>query len=89
MAGNSIVKQVKQSIGQAYPVFSWYCIMAGMGIFPDQESLRPPNASEKKFSMAEIDNLLTRSAVNFRDQRELLEAIPPRREDESLQIYFW
>ena len=39
--------------------------------------------------MAEIDNLLTRSAVNFRDQRELLKAIPPRREDESLQIYFW
>ncbi len=70
MAGNSIVKQVKQSIGQAYPVFSWYCIMAGMGIFPDQKSLRPPNASEKKFSMAEIDNLLTRSAVNFRDQKE-------------------
>jgi hypothetical protein len=89
MAGNSIVTPVKQSIGQAYPVFSWYCIMAGMGIFPDQKSLRPPNASEKKFSMAEIDNLLTRSAVNFRHQKELLEAIPPRREDESLQIYFW
>jgi tryptophan 6-halogenase len=89
MAGNSIVKQVKESIGQAYPVFSWYCIMAGMGIFPDQKSLRPPNASEKRFSMAEIDNLLTRSAVNFRAQKELLEAIPPRREEESLQIYFW
>ena len=59
-------------IGQAYPVFSWYCIMAGMGIFPDAKSLRPPNASEKQFSMAEIDNLLTRSAINFRDQGELL-----------------
>ena len=70
MAGNSIVTQVKQSIGQAYPVFSWYCIMAGMGIFPDPEDLRPPTAREKQFSIAEIDNLLTRSAVNFRDQKE-------------------
>ena len=45
MSGNSIVREVKQSIGKAYPVFSWYCIMAGMGIFPYQKDLRPPTAS--------------------------------------------
>src|SRR4030095_12888050 len=89
MAGNSIVPQVKQTVGQAYPTFSWYCIMAGMGIFPDPEALRPPTAREQRFSIAEIDNLLTRSAANFRGQREVLKDIPPRREEESLQIYFW
>ena len=89
MAGNSIVREVKQSIGQAYPVFSWYCIMAGMGIFPYQKDLRPPNTRERQFSMAEIDNLLARSAANFCEQREVLKAIPPRREEESLQIYLW
>jgi 2-polyprenyl-6-methoxyphenol hydroxylase-like FAD-dependent oxidoreductase len=89
MSGNSIAPEVKESIGNAYPVFSWYCIMTGMGIFPDQKDLRPANAGENRYSMAEIDNLLARSAVNFRHQRELLKAIPPRREDESLQIYFW
>lgn len=90
MSGSSIVTEVRtQSLGRAYPVFSWYCIMTGMGIFPDQKDLRPADAGENRYSMAEIDNLLTRSAVNFRDQRELLKAIPPRREDESLQIYFW
>ena len=36
--------------------------------------------------MAEIDNLLARSALNFPDRRELLQAIPPRQKEESLQI---
>ena len=43
----------------------------------------------KKFRMAEIQNLLSRSATNFRDHRTVLQEIPPRRKDESLQLYFW
>ena len=86
MSGNSIVPEVKQSIGKAYPVFSWYCIMSGMGIFPDPKDLQAPNARENRYSMAEIDNLLTQRA-NFRDQRGLLEGDFARRADESLQIY--
>jgi hypothetical protein len=39
--------------------------------------------------MAEIDNLLTRSALNFRPQKDVLAAIPPKPRDEALQIYFW
>jgi len=90
MSGNNIVGEVSAlGSASAYPVFSWYCIMAGMGIFPDAGTLRRANAREAQYSMAEIDNLLARSAGNFRDHRTLLEAIPPRREDESLQIYFW
>ena len=67
MAGNSIAREVKQSIGQAYPVFSWYCIMAGMGISRTRR-MRPPMPG-KRSRMAEIDNLLTRSAANFSTQR--------------------
>ena len=90
MAGRSIVPELRRrGRDQAYPIFSWYCILAGMGIFPDQRDLRPPRAEENRYRMAEIDNLLARSALNFPDQRELLQAIPPRREEESLQIYFW
>jgi 2-polyprenyl-6-methoxyphenol hydroxylase-like FAD-dependent oxidoreductase len=90
MSGAGISAEVrKQTIGKAYPVFSWYCIMAGMGIFPHPPDLRPAGSGEGRYSMAEIDNLLTRSSLNFRDHRQVLEAIPPRREEESLQIYFW
>lgn len=90
MSGNSIVPELRSQGGaNAYPAFSWYCIMAGMGIFPDPQDLRPATAAENRYSMAEIDNLLTRSALNFRDHREVLADIPPRRDEESLQIYFW
>jgi 2-polyprenyl-6-methoxyphenol hydroxylase-like FAD-dependent oxidoreductase len=90
MAGKSIAPGVSQQvIGKGYPVFSWYAIMAGMGIFPDPSDLRPPTAQEARYSMAEIDNLLARSAVNYPDHREALERIAPRRSDPSLQIYFW
>ena len=90
MAGRSIAPDVgRQVIGKGYPVFSWYCIMSGMGIFPDAKELRPATAAENRFSMEEIDNLLQRSAQNFRAQREMLTDIPPRNKERSLQIYFW
>ncbi len=90
MAGKSIAGGVReQAIGKGYPVFSWYSIMAGMGIFPDPDQLRPPTESEARFRMAEIDDLLERSAGNFRDHREVLAQIPPRRAGAALQIYLW
>jgi hypothetical protein len=39
--------------------------------------------------MSDIDNLLDRSELNYRDHREVLENIPPRRKTDSLQVYFW
>jgi len=90
MGGKSIVPGVReQVIGRGYPLFSWYAIMAGMGIFPDADALRPPTPREARYSMAEIDNLLERSVRNFPDHAEALARIAPRRNEESLQIYFW
>ena len=63
--------------------------MAGMGIFPDPRDLRPPTAQEARYNMAEIDNLLERSAATTRPHGSALERIAPRRTDPSLQIYFW
>jgi len=90
MSGNSIAPAVrKQSLGRGYPVFSWYSIMSGMGIFPDAGALRPAAAADKTFGIAEIDNLLERSAANYKDHREVLNSIPPRRSGQTLQVYFW
>ena len=42
MSGRSIAKDVgRQAIGKGYPVFSWYCIMSGMGIFPIRRTCAP------------------------------------------------
>jgi hypothetical protein len=90
LAGKSIVAGVReQVIGKGYPVFSWYSIMAGMGIFPDRGDLRPPTPREERYRMSRIDNLLDRSAANFPDHRSALAAIAPRRTDDTLQIYLW
>jgi hypothetical protein len=90
MAGKSIAPAVGQQVlGKGYPVFSWYSIMAGMGIFPDSHELRSPTAQEARYSMAEIDNLLERSSANYPDHRDALGSIAPRRTDPALQIYFW
>jgi hypothetical protein len=88
LSGRGIVNEVaRQEIGYGYPVMSWYSIMAGMGCFPPQ--LRPPTAADSAFNVTEIENLVKRSAMNFRPQREVLQAIPPRVSEDALQIYFW
>lgn len=90
MSGKSIIADVNQrKIGRGYPVFSWFCIMSGMGIFPDKASLRDPAPNEAPYKMTQIDNLLQRAALNFRKHREVLADIPPKAREDSLQIYFW
>ena len=90
MSGESIVSDInKGTLGRGYPVFSWYCIMSGTGIFPDAGSLRAPTKKEARYKLTEIDNLLERSALNFPKHRDLLKDIPPKAKEDALQIYFW
>jgi tryptophan 6-halogenase len=90
MSGKGIAAAVsQQALGKGYPVFSWYSIMAGMGIFPEREALRAPTAREGIYGMAEIDDLIGRSASNFPDHRQTLAHIPARRSAPSLQAYFF
>src|SRR6185436_614646 len=89
MAGKSIAADVgRQRIGKGYPIFSWYCILAGMGIFPPPGALRRPNGSAH-YDVEEIQNMLERSAENFPRQSDVLARIPAKPREKSLQIYFW
>jgi hypothetical protein len=58
-------------------------------VFPDPEQLRPPNARERAWDMAEIDNLVMRGARNFPEHRELLADIPAKPASRPPQLYFW
>jgi len=90
MSGKGIAAAVRQQkLGRGYPVFSWYSLLAGMGIFPDTGQLHPPTSAQAVYRIHEIDDLLERSAANYRDHAEVLKNIPPRRRGESLQVYFW
>jgi hypothetical protein len=90
MTGKSIVPGVRQQqIGRGYPVFSWFALLAGMGVFPDVQDLRAPTGEEARYRLEEIDNLIERSAANYPDHKGLLARIPPRRREPALQAYFW
>lgn len=77
------------SYGRGYPVMSWYCLLAGMGLFPDLRQEHAAAPGKLRHSLAAIDNLLERSATNFPGHRELLADIPPRPTEASLQLYLW
>jgi glycine/D-amino acid oxidase-like deaminating enzyme len=89
-SGNGIAQPVgEQKLGRGYSILSWYAILCGMGIFPEGDRLRAPDAREARYRLAEVDNLLDRSALNYPDHRAVLEAIPARNPDPTLQLYFW
>jgi tryptophan 6-halogenase len=88
LSGKGLVREVsRQELGRGYPLFSWYCLLAGMGCFPPQ--LRPPTAAEACHDLAQIDDFLDRSAAHFPALATTLAAIPPRREGPALQVYLW
>ena len=90
VTGKSIVPGLRaQEFGQGYPVMSWFAILAGMGIFPQPQALRPPSAQEARYELSEVDALLQRCAGNYLDHRVALERIPPARAPLTLQLYFW
>jgi len=55
-----------------YAAPSWYCIFAGMGIFPSGKKLRKAQAQEDRIDLAALDNFLRRCALNFPDHRQSL-----------------
>ncbi|MEW5836057.1 MAG: tryptophan halogenase family protein [Pseudomonadota bacterium] len=88
LARRPIVDGIRSgTFGQGYPVMSWYSLLAGMGLFPDDVGSHA--SGDAPHSLAAIDNLIERSARNFPDHRALLGSIPPRSREETLQLYFW
>lgn len=90
LASKPIIPGLKKGIfGQGYPTMSWYSLLAGVGLFPEPRNMRPPTPEEAQHDLAQIDNLLERSAMNYPDQRELLQRIPLKSREPSLQVYLW
>jgi hypothetical protein len=78
LASRPIAPGIDQgAIGRGYQTLSWYCLLAGVGLFPDDANMRPPTPAEARYDLRGIDNLIERSAVNFPDHRACLDDIPP------------
>ena len=90
MSGRGIAIPVRQQVlGYGYPVFSWYALLAGMGIFPEQHALHAARGKEAMHRVTDIDDLLDRSVQNYPDHGAALSQISPKRAGDSLQVYFW
>jgi glycine/D-amino acid oxidase-like deaminating enzyme len=90
LASKPIVGGIRQGqIGRGYPTMSWYCLLAGVGLFPEDTDLRAPTPQEAQYDLASIDQLLQRSALNFPDHRTYLGDIAPKVTEKSLQLYQW
>ncbi|WP_329741843.1 tryptophan halogenase family protein [Dyella sp. A6] len=90
LSSRPIVGGLQQgTYGRGYPTMSWYCLLAGMGLFPEAQAMHSTPPGKLRHDLAAIDNLLERSAANFPEHRALLADIPARPRETSLQLYLW
>ncbi|GGY85904.1 tryptophan halogenase [Cellvibrio zantedeschiae] len=74
MSGKDMQQEVTRlAIENYYAAPSWVCLLAGMGIFPSEKRLRKATEADITFSLGQLDDFLTRSALNFDDHRQYLE----------------
>lgn len=55
-----------------YPPFSWHCLFAGYGIFPDKSQLVKGNETAYKYDLNDIDSFIQRSSLNFSSHKETI-----------------
>lgn len=73
---NKIIDSLK--IPGYYPPFSWHCILAGYGIFPDKAQLQQGNTATHKYDLADVDEFIRRAALNFPNHHQQLDVIHQR-----------
>ncbi len=62
----------RQDIDNYYPSISWHCLLAGYGIYPNQDQLKAGNEMANKHSLPQIEEFIRRCALNFKSHREQL-----------------
>ncbi|WP_339724255.1 tryptophan halogenase family protein [uncultured Paraglaciecola sp.] len=74
MAAEDITQTIKQAKLQSYyPPFSWLCILAGYGIFPNQLTDIPKDNIAHKYDLDYVDDFIQRSSLNFQDHKSFLD----------------
>ena len=71
-------------IGTGYATLSWYCLLAGVGLFPEADPVRTASARTAGGDLEGIDDLIRRGTLNFPDHRAWLRDIPLHAERSNL-----
>lgn len=76
MAGKNITDELeRQKLDVYFPNVSWNCLLAGKGIYPNPEQLRPGNELAHKYDMAKMKRYLQGCALNFKPHDERLKLL--------------
>ena len=76
VGGKNITDELeRQNLDAYFPNVSWNCLLAGKGLYPTQEQLRPGNERAHQYKMDDIARYLQGCALNFKGHAEQLEAL--------------
>jgi 2-polyprenyl-6-methoxyphenol hydroxylase-like FAD-dependent oxidoreductase len=71
--GKDLAKEIQRlNIVDSYPVPSWYCIFAGMGVMPNAQQVRKATPEEGRYDLTLLDDFFRRCALNYTDHRTYL-----------------
>ena len=74
--GKNITDELeRQNLDAYFPNVSWNCLLAGKGIYPTAEQVRPGNELAHKYSLEDIARFRKGCALNFRPHSEQLAAL--------------
>lgn len=76
LAGKNITDELeRQKLDAYFPSVSWNCLLAGKGIYPTQEQVRPGNELAHEYDLKKIEAYLQGCALNFKPHQEQLRAM--------------
>lgn len=73
VSGKNLSEELeRQKITGYYPSISWHCLLAGYGIYPTREQLKPGNELANKYNLQKIQQFIQRCGMNFKPHRQQL-----------------
>jgi 2-polyprenyl-6-methoxyphenol hydroxylase-like FAD-dependent oxidoreductase len=76
MQGKNITDELeRQNLDVYFPNVSWNCLLAGKGIMPTDDQVRPGNETAHKYDLGEIAKFRKGCAMNFPAHNEQLAAL--------------
>lgn len=74
--GKNITDELeRQKLDAYFPSVSWNCLLAGKGIYPTDDQVRPGSELAHQYDLKKIASYLERCALNFRPHNEQLESL--------------
>jgi len=76
ISGKNITDELeRQNLDAYFPSVSWNCLLAGKGIYPTDEQVRPGSAAAHKYKLENIERYLKGCALNFPPHHEQLHTL--------------